>query len=678
MAYVGFNPKFNTVRYVPQSADPTNPTEGQVFRSDGTTRAKGLWEYRDGSWKSVGTGTGSPDTICLIDADNYGSTSAFATGDGTITAGAELPGGTLQGTFSLQTGSVVEGTNSWRYVQAAGSLDSYIFSDVQTIDPAFRGKDVGVNIIAKYDGSDNDILFICWDETNNQILTPSDFYVKYSTTFKNYQTVFTIPSTCTQIRIGFQVKVLNSGKQLDWDMMSVFDRPFVMANVNDMQFTLLRQAQNAMTDITSYIRYNLSTASKPININADTLFVFEDNSTDAGTRCRILRDCYISIHFATEAQNSTGGRVACLHFNSSGVEKNRVYGNFSATLHGANWVGMTTYAVAGDFFYINADGQPLYSGGDNARWNVEAITQNQSVITPARTNVPFRAEVNGATSYSSGGANQKVTYLTPSSDPDSAWNSGSNRWVAPRDGYIDISANIRFNNTGLYNRQVYIYKNGSGIRQVEDGGISGSTSTNQVSALGIQVNKSDYIEIFIYQTSGSNSTLTGGSFGQFEIKYTDAAPLIATPVDRVAYLKEIQSSGTDGGAFTSGAWQTRTLNTVEGDSSFLTLSGNIFTLVPGTYDIEATAPAFFVNDHQARLYDVTAGAAVSYGGGMRALATTGSTNSSTLMCRVTITSSTQYRIEHRCETTRSPDGFGQSVGFGNSEVYTQVKIKKIR
>ena len=35
----------------PQSSDPASPVEGEIFRSDGTTRAVGLWEYRNGQWQ---------------------------------------------------------------------------------------------------------------------------------------------------------------------------------------------------------------------------------------------------------------------------------------------------------------------------------------------------------------------------------------------------------------------------------------------------------------------------------------------------------------------------------------------------------------------------------------------------------------------------------------------------
>lgn len=58
MAYIGKNPKQNTSTFTPQSADPSSPTEGMVFYSDGTPRAEGLWQYQNSDWVAI-SATGS-------------------------------------------------------------------------------------------------------------------------------------------------------------------------------------------------------------------------------------------------------------------------------------------------------------------------------------------------------------------------------------------------------------------------------------------------------------------------------------------------------------------------------------------------------------------------------------------------------------------------------------------
>lgn len=53
MSYTGKSPKLKRVRYIPQSTDPISPIEGDLFYSDGTPRAEGLWYYKNGAWQVV-------------------------------------------------------------------------------------------------------------------------------------------------------------------------------------------------------------------------------------------------------------------------------------------------------------------------------------------------------------------------------------------------------------------------------------------------------------------------------------------------------------------------------------------------------------------------------------------------------------------------------------------------
>jgi hypothetical protein len=74
---------------------------------------------------------------------------------------------------------------------------------------------------------------------------------------------------------------------------------------------------------------------------------------------------------------------------------------------------------------------------------------------------------------------------------------------------------------------------------------------------------------------------------------------IMTYTPATCYIKDEKSSGTASGTFTSGAWQTRTLNTVSGDTAMVSLSSNQFTLGVGTYQIIAKAPAFDVSQSRS-------------------------------------------------------------------------------
>lgn len=59
MAYIGKQPSVNRLKLQPQSADPSNPEEGDVFYSDGTSRTKGAYQYIASNWVSMEPSTAS-------------------------------------------------------------------------------------------------------------------------------------------------------------------------------------------------------------------------------------------------------------------------------------------------------------------------------------------------------------------------------------------------------------------------------------------------------------------------------------------------------------------------------------------------------------------------------------------------------------------------------------------
>ncbi len=147
----------------------------------------------------------------------------------------------------------------------------------------------------------------------------------------------------------------------------------------------------------------------------------------------------------------------------------------------------------------------------------------------------------------------------------------------------------------------------------------------------------------------------------------------------VAYLKDVKPSNSYGGTFTAGSWQTRTLNTTEGDIGIVTLASNQFTLATGTYDIYATAPAFKVYANKIRIWNVTDSTEAILGGHSRADNGENSPTNAALVGQISITSSKTFILQHRCATTVGTSGFGTPCGFsGVNEVYAQVKITKLR
>lgn len=151
-------------------------------------------------------------------------------------------------------------------------------------------------------------------------------------------------------------------------------------------------------------------------------------------------------------------------------------------------------------------------------------------------------------------------------------------------------------------------------------------------------------------------------------------------VPKVAFLKDVKSSGTLGGTFTSGAFRTRDLNTLEGDISFVSLSSNRFTLSAGEYIVEASAPGHRIANNKILLVNITdnVNAAIGTSEYFRPDAAAEGQGRSWLEGQISITSSKQFEIQHRCDLTFSAYGLGTGTAYGISEVYTQVKLTKLR
>ena len=147
-------------------------------------------------------------------------------------------------------------------------------------------------------------------------------------------------------------------------------------------------------------------------------------------------------------------------------------------------------------------------------------------------------------------------------------------------------------------------------------------------------------------------------------------------LSEIAYLRDERASGVAGGTCTSTGWDSRVLNTLGGDSGFITLANNRFTLTPGKYFIEIVAPAFGVNQHQAKLKVIETNQDVMFGTNASSHASSPSGTTSIIMGEIIIEAASTFEIQHRCLGAKGTTGLGAPANFGSPEIYTQVKIIK--
>lgn len=311
-------------------------TNGQlVFATD----TKEMYQVVDSALAEIGGGGAQvPDVFVQLTGEELLNT--WATGDNATFLG----GGTLSGTFAYETSSPLNGTQSYKYTQAASSLDDYIASPVQDVPIRFRGNVATVTFPYKYDGANSDIAVIVWDATNSTQLNLISEYVSLSSTVASiYKTNVFIPTTCTQIRIGFHVKALNSGKILQFDDIQVTSDSTVYAELSEttnwtsytptgswvtnttyagkwrrvgdsMEIDVLVTTSGAPTAAQLTVNlpsgYTIDTSKLSTASPSAAAFTFESSgvAVDSGNRSRFITATYSSTTaIAPIAEDATGG-----------------------------------------------------------------------------------------------------------------------------------------------------------------------------------------------------------------------------------------------------------------------------------------------------------------------------------------------------------------------------------
>lgn len=147
-----------------------------------------------------------------------------------------------------------------------------------------------------------------------------------------------------------------------------------------------------------------------------------------------------------------------------------------------------------------------------------------------------------------------------------------------------------------------------------------------------------------------------------------------------AYLcyADEKAQNTSGEQIDSGAWRTRTLNTERADTASIgALASNRITLPAATYVAKATAPGFYCNHFQARIYDVT-GAAVLLLGSTE-YNTAGIGNNQVTRSHVaglfTLSAQSEVELQQQVETTYVAAG-GTAANFG-TEVYSILELWRL-
>jgi len=230
----------------------------------------------------------------------------------------------------------------------------------------------------------------------------------------------------------------------------------------------------------------------------------------------------------------------------------------------------------------------------------------------------------------------------------------------PRFGSINLSDLLSIGGLGLRSevnedQRIMVLSSGTILIQTESNTLALPPTDNP------QLNSEDLLALdYDEQTTGYLNCTNGILSWQ---------PGIGLGHQASAIIVDQKPANHYGGGFTEGAWQVRELNTINHDTIGLTLQNNQITLPIGNYAITASCPAYAVNRHQCRWLCVSD---LSFTLGTTEYSNAAQTRS-VIKAFLSLSSPAIYRLEHRCQETQSPTGFGVEQIFGEG-VYSIVEI----
>ena len=165
----------NSINLEPQSADPSNPAEGDTFCSDGTSRAAGYWQYINGAWSEFGGGKGGINYLAGDNSDAENGigdwvTYADAAGENAV----DGTGGTALGvTLTQNTTDPLREDADFKFSKDAADRQGEGASVAFTIDKADKAQKLTISF--DYDASDanyadDDIRIAIYDVTNANLI----------------------------------------------------------------------------------------------------------------------------------------------------------------------------------------------------------------------------------------------------------------------------------------------------------------------------------------------------------------------------------------------------------------------------------------------------------------------------------------------------------------------------
>ena len=595
----------------------------------------------------------------------------------------------VTGSHTTVVGEVLNGNGSFKLAKDAVNRQGQGFSLDKACPIAFRGKNIRISF--NYLGSanfgfgtistDSDVTVWAYNITTNTRLPLNNSRLTGEGRFES--DIF-IPSSCENIRFILHIATTNSSA---WDL---FIDDFIPELVPFTTFGTLSDITDAGTVTIG------ATTSAPTKGATDVdRILYRYNGDSADVRIEYAQQIaaagtsgsgdYLLSGLPFEIDTSKVTPYATIEGAGSFRNTGNVVGSFVAT----NAAG--SVPVMGDVVVFDKDTVRLFgnrSTGEGIIGSAFLDLSNVGTSFQLTFTVPVVGRTSGAKTPASIGLNAKAVMIISKDGGSTGANTTISSWTVTHKDTLgmmnlatgvatikspgDYWAGFTIDTPSTAMASVKVLVNGTEIIRVDAS--SGTGQSGHVYGLLEDLKYGDLVTV---ETATALGTLAGGSsknkFSLFKIG-SENQPY----APRIAYLKDIQTSGTEGGTFTSGSYVTRVINTVEGDESFVSISSNQIILEPGTYDFESLAPALTIGAHKSKLRNITESSDEIIGtSSFNTSSSVAASTESEIYGTISISVQTTFEIQHRCQVTRATNGLGSAVSFGDDEVYTTVRITKI-
>lgn len=556
MAYIGRNPDWNTSTFNPLSADPANPVEGMVFYSDGTSRNEGFWHYKNGAWVEglagdnpivetlgvtpLSADPSTPTEGLIYYSDGTSRATGFWQYDGSIW---KPLGSNTSGFFNYIVGG--NGSDDSAWVQYANSSASDRPDDFG--GTASTNFTIESNLSSSALDGTQDFL-ITKDAANRQ---GEGVYYPFTVRPGDVATILRLEAWAKTSAnyadgdIGYYLVTSNDSFVSDFNILKIGDSG-QLAYANARRLFLEGQTDATRTDARFCVHVQSTNASS-YTLNAQ--YSFGPRSIARGPVVLDEKDLSISVNFIPgtiqEAKYQRIGEImkGRVRFQASGAAT----GNIAFTLNEHTMktvinrsVGLVvgfdgSLAHLGTVNQENAKDLRFFGDDGSGLWNATApFTWSSGDLIDFSFSVPIEgwssnakiSEDFGNRFIVAAGQNNAGTSLTANTTnidwietEDNTSSFNNTEFVAPQSGWVDVEGSVRFTTSVVANIKAYI-----------DGVDANQNFGYNISAQIVPISGKIYLEKgqALSFRSGANATLLSNSeFHWINITYIQTPQTLA-------------------------------------------------------------------------------------------------------------------------------------------------------